>query len=77
MASPMVAGVAALLKSYYPKLTMFEIRDIIFQSVQTIDRTTPLPGDTVEVPFAELCATDGIVNVYNAVQLAEEKSAGK
>lgn len=77
MASPMVAGVAALLKSYYPKLTMFEIRDIIFQSVQTIDRTTPLPGDIVEVPFAELCATDGIVNVYNAIQLAEEKSAGK
>lgn len=77
MASPMVAGVAALLKSYYPELTMFEIRDIIFESVQTIDRTTPLPGDTVEVPFAELCATDGIVNVYNAVQLAEEKAAGK
>lgn len=77
MASPMVAGVAALLKSYYPKLTMFEIRDIIFASVQKIDRTTPLPGDVKEVPFADLCETGGIVNVYNAVQLAEERSAGK
>ena len=77
MASPMVAGVAALLKSYYPKLTMFEIRDIIFASVQKIDRTTPLPGDTNEVPFGDLCATGGIVNVYNAVVLAEERSAGK
>lgn len=74
MASPMVAGVAALLKSYYPSLTMFEIRDIIFESVQKIDRETPLPGDVKPVPFKDLSATGGIVNVYNAVVLAEERS---
>jgi len=73
MASPMVAGVAALLKSYFPELTMFEIRDIIFASVQKIDRTTPLPGTTEEVPFATLSATGGIVNVYNAVEMAMAK----
>ena len=77
MASPMVAGVAALLKSYYPKLTMFEIRDIIFASVQEIDRETPKPGEVGQVPFASLSSTGGIVNVYNAVVLAEVKSAGK
>lgn len=73
MASPMVAGVAALLKSYFPKLTMFEIRDIIFASVQEIDRTTPLPGETTEVPFETLSSTGGIVNVYNAVEMAMAK----
>ena len=77
MASPMVAGTAALLKSYFPKLTMFEIRDIIFSSTQKIERTTPLPGDTKQVPFRELSATGGIVNVYNAVLLAEMKAAKK
>lgn len=77
MASPMVAGVAALLKAYYPKLTMFEIRDIIFASVQKIDSETPLPGSTDPVSFATLSNTGGIVNVYNAVLLAEERSAGK
>ncbi|MFT5822682.1 MAG: subtilisin family serine protease [Crocinitomix sp.] len=77
MASPMVAGVAALLKSYYPKLTMFEIRDIIFASVQEISLDTPKPGEKVQVPFATLSNTGGIVNVYNAVVMAEAKSAGK
>ena len=76
MAGPMVAGVAALLKSYFPKLTMFEIRDIILASVQKPgSRTTPLPGDASrQVTFDELCVTAGIVNVYNAVLMAEEKS---
>lgn len=76
MAGPMVAGVAALLKSYYPELTMFQIREIILASVQkTENLTTPLPGDpSKEVTFDQLCVTAGIVNVYNAVLLAEEKT---
>jgi len=77
MASPMVAGVAALLKSYFPKLTMFEIRDIIFASVQVVERETPRPGEKEQVPFSSLSNTGGIVNVYNAVVMAEAKSAGK
>ena len=76
MAGPMVAGVAALLKSYYPELTMFQIREIILESVQkTEDLTTPLPGDpSKQVTFDQLCVTAGIVNVYNAVLSAEEKT---
>ncbi|MDA7803550.1 S8 family peptidase [Crocinitomix sp.] len=78
MASPMVAGLAALLKSYFPSLTMLEIRDIIFDSVQKIDRTTPLPGSRDnEVDFKTLSATGGIVNTYNAVELAIERTASK
>ena len=34
MAAPMVTGLAALLKSYYPNFTMLEIREIILESVQ-------------------------------------------
>ena len=75
MAAPMVAGVAALLKSYFPELTMFEIKDIIFESVQKIDRETPLPGGDEMVPFKDLSRTGGIVNVYNAVKLAIEKTS--
>lgn len=78
MASPMVAGLAALLKSYFPSLTMFEIRDIIFESVQKVDLTTPLPGTAKEdVAFSTLSSTGGIVNTYNAVELAIEKTASK
>jgi subtilisin family serine protease len=76
MAGPMVAGVAALLKSYYPELTMFQIREIIVESVQkTEDLTTPLPGDpSKQVTFDQLCVNAGIVNVHNAVLSAEEKT---
>lgn len=76
MAAPMVAGVAALIKSYYPKLSMFDIKDIIFKSVSDFNElTTLLPGSTEkEVNFGKLCKTGGVVNVYNAVLLAEKKS---
>lgn len=79
MAGPMVSGVAALLKSYYPNLSVFEIRDIIVSTVQKPgSQTTPLPGDASQlVTFNELCVSAGIVNVYNAVILAEERSKGK
>ncbi|MBM71811.1 MAG: peptidase S8 [Crocinitomicaceae bacterium] len=72
MAGPMVAGVAALLKSYFNDLTMIEIRAIILASVQKVNITTPLPGDPAkEITFDKLCVTGGIVNVLNAVEMAE------
>ncbi len=73
MAGPMVAGVAALIMSYYPELSMVDVREIIVTTVlKPGKRTTPLPSDhTKEVTFEELCVSAGIVNVYNAVTLAE------
>ncbi|XOV69059.1 MAG: S8 family serine peptidase [Fluviicola sp.] len=76
MAGPMVAGTAALIKSYYPDLTMFEVRDIILQSVQKTGKTMPLPGDPEKmVTLDNLSKTGGIVNVYNAIELAEDYQA--
>ena len=77
MAAPMVTGLAALLKSYFPKLTMFEIREIILTSGQMIELDTPLPGDQTSVPFKALCETGRIANVYNAVEMAIEWEAKK
>lgn len=78
MAAPMVTGLAALLKSYYPDLTMFQIRDIIIKSVNDVsDRETPLPGENEAVEFGTLSVTGGIVNTYNAVMMAEEMTAGE
>lgn len=78
MACPMVCGLAALLKSYFPKLTMFEVRDIILKSGQDVaDMETPLPGDTKAVPFKALCETGKIANVYNAVEMALQMEGEK
>lgn len=77
MAAPMVAGVAALLKSYFPSLSMIEIKEIIKASVKDVsEMETPLPGNPKKmVAFGTLSETGGIVNVYNAVKLAEEKTS--
>jgi subtilisin family serine protease len=71
MASPAVAGVAALIRSYFPSLTAVQVRQIIIQSVTKLsDDKVILPGDTKLVKFGELCVSGGIVNAYNAVKMA-------
>ncbi|MGB0870621.1 MAG: S8 family serine peptidase [Flavobacteriales bacterium] len=75
MAAPMVAGVAALLKSYFPNLTMMEIRSIILDSAIKADLEVIKPGTKDEmVNFTELSREGAVVNVYKAVELAIERS---
>ena len=79
MASPMVAGVAALIKSYYPELTMLEIKECIINSVQDLGEQEVIrPGARPEVVlFDELSVTGGVVNAYNACLLAEKMCKSK
>lgn len=73
MASPAVAGVAALLKSYFPSLNASQIKNIILESVVKLNGTkVNVPGEKKIVDFSELCNTAGVVNVYNAVKMAIE-----
>lgn len=80
MAAPVVSGIAALIMSYYPELTAAEVRRIILDSATPAgDRMVERPGgDEGEVVrFAELSATGGVVNAYQALKLAEEVAARK
>lgn len=78
MASPVVAGVAALLMSYFPEFSAAEIKDIIRQSTRKFDNLTiSKPGGKGEVKFSELSSTGGLLNAYEAVKLAIEKKADK
>ncbi len=74
MASPVVAGVAALVMSYYPTLTAADVKNIILESATKLpDRQVVRPGEGGQtVPFSELSATGGIVNAFNALKRAEE-----
>jgi cell wall-associated protease len=65
MASPMVAGVAAMLKSYFPSLSMLQIREAIVSSV------------TIHKELTKLCNSGGTVNVYNAVKACQKLESGK
>lgn len=74
MASPVVAGLAALIRSYYPKLSAQQVKDIILKSVVKVDHNVNLKvgEETKSVPFSDLCVTGGIINAYNALKLASE-----
>jgi cell wall-associated protease len=71
-ASPITAGVAALLLEYYPDLSAKQLKQIILQSAKPLTGTMVLkPGSTTEkVDFTTLSKSGGIVNAYEAVILA-------
>ena len=72
MASPVTTGVAALLLSYFPHLKPGKIKDILIQSVRSIDGgKVGKPGSGEEVDFAELSVSGGIINAADAVKLAD------
>lgn len=58
MAAPVVAGMAAVIREYYPKLTAKQVKEIIMKTV--------IKRDTLK----ELCISGGVVNAYDALKLA-------
>jgi subtilisin family serine protease len=77
MAAPVVAGVAALVKSYYPELSAAELKICLEKSVTPINNQVNKPGTKSKVDFKELSITGGVVNAYNALKLADEMVAKK
>ncbi len=79
MASPVVAGVAALIRSYYPELTAEQVKDVLMSNtVMTKNAKVKLPGGEGKVvPFTDLCITGGVVNAYEAVKAASKVKGKK
>ena len=75
MASPVVTGVAAVLKSYFPKLTYTDIKRIIVQSATPYTTKVTKPESTEMVDFSTLSKSGGVVNLYDAVKLALAQEA--
>jgi subtilisin family serine protease len=73
MASPVVAGVAALLRSYFPELTAKDTREVLMQSVVPYEGEVYLPGTDEKVLFSDLTISGGIVNAYQAVKIAQNR----
>ena len=74
MAAPVVAGIAAVLKSYFPHLTPQAMKRIILQSATSIHTPVYKPGTRELVDFATLSKAGGIFNLYEAVKLALAQS---
>jgi subtilisin family serine protease len=72
MAAPAVAGVAALLLSYFPDLTAAEVKDILRKSTRQFDGLeVQKPGGKGKALFSDLSSTGGLVNAYEAVKMAQ------
>ncbi|WP_367210954.1 S8 family serine peptidase [Sphingobacterium sp. R2] len=75
MAAPVVAGLAAMIRSYYPTLSAVETKRIIMESVEKPDQLVQVKvGEdaTKTVRLSDISVTGGIVNAYNAIIKAEE-----
>ncbi len=75
MASPVTAGVAALIRSYFPELKAKEVKEIILESgTRQGARMVKLPGDDRLVRFDSLSETGATLNAYEAVKLAQQET---
>ena len=78
MASPNVAGVATLIRSYYPNLTAAQVKKIIMDSGVTVNQEVIVSGDKDDKRnFQEISTSGKFVNAYNALILADKVSRGK
>ncbi len=78
MAAPAVAGVAALIRSQYPKLTAPQVKKIIMQSGLSPKAKVVVGGDTANTATLDEISKSGkIVNAYNALIMAEAVNSGK
>lgn len=78
MAAPNVAGVAALVRSYFPNLSAKEVKTILMNSGTSIPENVVVGGNPDDKrAFDSLSKSGKIVNAYNAFKLAEKMSANK
>ncbi|MBN2668931.1 MAG: S8 family peptidase [Bacteroidales bacterium] len=75
--SPVVAGVAALIWSYFPELTAEEMKEVIVTSATDYSkRKVVISGKGKEkdkkVKFGTLSQTGGVVNAYDAFLMAQK-----
>ena len=73
MASPNVAGVAAMVRSYYPKLSAKQVKQILMDSGLSVKMEVVLGGDPENKNSFENISTSGkMVNMYNAFIMASK-----
>ena len=80
MAAPEVAGVAALIRAYFPNLKAREVKQILMESGLTPTISEVIVGGPDEeqeakrMLFSDLCKSGKMVNAYNAIILAAQRS---
>lgn len=77
MAAPAVAGLAAMIRSYFPNLTAAQVKQVIMESGISPEIKVNVGGLEGEVKsFSEISKSGKIANLYNALILASEVANG-
>lgn len=75
MASPEVAGVAAMVRSYYPNLSAKQVKQILMDSGLSTNTKVILAGDkSTTDSFTNISKSGKMVNMYNALIMADKMS---
>jgi len=75
MAAPAVAGIASIIRGYYPKLSAAQVKQIIMNSGLTTKASVIVGGDsTNSKKFESLSSSGKMANLYNALILADQIS---
>lgn len=77
MASPVIAGVAALIRSYYPKLSSKQVIKAILKNGTESDQKVNRPGSGEKVTLSQLCKTGSYVNATKALEAASKMKGTK
>ncbi len=78
MASPNAAGVAAMIRSYYPSLTAAQVKQIMKDSGVAVHQEVIVSGKKDDKRNFQNISTSGkFVNLYNALILADKVAKGK
>lgn len=78
MASPVVAGVAATIRSLYPALTAEQVKEAIVKSVTPVTEEVVVPGTNGQkMSFTKLSKTGGVVNQHAAINYASKMKGKK
>ena len=78
MASPNAAGVAAMIRSYYPSLTAVQVKQIMKDSGVAVNKEVVVSGNVKDKRNFKAISTSGkFVNLYNALILADKVAKGK
>lgn len=70
MASPVVAGLAALILTYFPDLTPEQVKYCIERGAQQNNAEVKKPGGEGKAPFSSLSRTGGVVDAFESVKIA-------
>jgi subtilisin family serine protease len=76
MACPATAGVAALIRGYFPELSAEEVASVIMKTAEPYSKTIKIPGKSKKEAIGKMnqvCITGSFVNAANAVEYLLKK----